>query len=70
METESIYQIGDRVQAYDGRIGIIINIKENTHQFKIYNIQNVVVKLTDGSLMIGASDKFKPLSVCSSLSAF
>jgi phage tail protein X len=52
-----MYDIGDKVQAYDGRIGTVIDAETNANA-AIANYQNIVVKFPDGSMMEGNAEQF------------
>jgi len=62
MEKRDIYQIGDKVQAHDGRIGIVIDTEKSADTAEPSNVQHIVVKFPDGSTVDGLSDKFRAVS--------
>lgn len=54
-----MYKIGDKAQAYDGRIGIVTEAEMIGNYANLPNYQDIIVKFPDQSTMNGASDKFK-----------
>jgi hypothetical protein len=53
------YQLGDKVQAHDGRIGTIIHTEQMVGHLEFPNYQNVVVRFPDLSTMAGPAENFK-----------
>ncbi len=53
-----MYEIGDKVQAYDGRIGIVTDAEMIGNYANSPNYQDILVKFPDQSTMNGSSDKF------------
>lgn len=62
MNNNKIYAIGDKIQAQDGRIGIVIDSDRDPISQTPEMAELVVVKFADGSTMSGAAEKFKPIS--------
>lgn len=54
-----MFDIGDKVQAHDGRIGTVIDTKKIVVFEKTTNFQHIVVKFPDGSTTDGLSEDFK-----------
>lgn len=54
-----MYEIGDKAQAYDGRIGVVVDTKILVGATKVPSSQHILVKFPDGSTMEGLSDNFK-----------
>jgi hypothetical protein len=58
------YAIGDKVQAHDGRIGIVMDVEDITYKgvtgiVRSLDAQRLVVQFPDGSTIEGTSDHFK-----------
>jgi hypothetical protein len=68
MERKNVYEIGDKVQAHDGRIGVVIEIDraptlfENNPQPRHHEPQQIVVKFPDQSTVGGSAENFKTVS--------
>ncbi|MGI0487469.1 hypothetical protein ACN4EK_18655 [Pantanalinema rosaneae CENA516] len=62
MDNNKIYAIGDKVQAEDGRIGVVINRDRNPISQTTELAELVVVKFADGLTMSAAAEKFQPIS--------
>lgn len=59
MNNKIVYQIGDEVQAEDGRVGVVISIdKDLVHQGSTMS-QLIVVKFRDQLTTIGNAEEFK-----------
>lgn len=58
MELLIMYEIGDKVQAHDGRIGTVINTEISTDNPITPSSQYIVVKFPDGSIQKGALENF------------
>lgn len=56
-----MYNIGDKVQAFDGRIGTVVDAKTMTNDAMLsnYHYQHIVVRFPDLSTMDGLSENFK-----------
>ena len=54
-----MYEIGDKVQAYDGRIGIVTDAEVIGNHANLSKYQDILVKFPDQSTLNGSSDKFK-----------
>jgi hypothetical protein len=54
-----MFDIGDKVQARDGRIGIVVDTKKIVVSEKSSNFQQIVVKFPDGFTIDGLSEDFK-----------
>lgn len=57
-----IYQIGDKVQAGDGRIGTVIEIDQASNNECLFNLQAIVVRFFDQSMVKGRAENFKTIS--------
>lgn len=57
-----IYHIGDKVQAGDGRIGTVIEIDRASSSENLFNLQAIVVRFFDHSLLKGRAENFKVIS--------
>ncbi|MBL1175624.1 hypothetical protein [Pantanalinema sp. GBBB05] len=62
MDNNKLYAIGDKVQAEDGRIGVVIDSDRDPNSQTPTTSELVVVKFADGSTTSAAADKFKPIS--------
>ena len=54
-----MFEIGDKVKAYDGQIGTIIDTKMIALSGKLPNFQHIFVKFPDRSTMDGLSEDFQ-----------
>jgi hypothetical protein len=68
MDRKNIYKIGDKVQAHDGRIGVVIDVdraptlfEKNPH-LQQTDPQQIVVKFPDQSTVEGSAEGFKTVS--------
>lgn len=59
MNAKVIYQVGDEVQAEDGRIGVVIDTDKNPISQEPAFAQTLVVKFPDQSTVEASVDKFK-----------
>jgi hypothetical protein len=59
MTITTIYKVGDRVQAGDGRIGTVIHTDLDPVRQSAISPQTVVVKFPDLSTLEGPAEKFK-----------
>lgn len=62
MLKKTVYQIGDMVQYNDGRIGTIIDVEEILVSAKYSNLQAIVVRFLDESVLEGLSENFKAVN--------
>ena len=56
---KAMYKIGDKVQAYNGRIGIVTDAEMIGIYANLTKYQDILVKFPDQSAMNGSSDNFK-----------
>ncbi len=61
MKTTVNYQIGDKIQSHDGRIGTVIRTELIVDRSKFPTYQNIVVMFPDLSTIDGPSENFKPV---------
>lgn len=61
MAVKTMYQVGDRVQAGDGRIGTVIHTDQDPIRQAVISTQTVVVRFSDLSTLEGPSEKFKAI---------
>ncbi|MBW4647651.1 MAG: hypothetical protein KME06_02985 [Kastovskya adunca ATA6-11-RM4] len=54
-----MHNIGDKVQAFDGRIGTVVDAKTMVNDAMFSNYQHIVVRFPDLSTMDGLSENFK-----------
>jgi hypothetical protein len=59
MDNNKLYVIGDKVQAQDGRIGVVIDSDRDPNSQNPEQAELIVVKFSDGATISGAADKFK-----------
>lgn len=62
MDNNKLYKIGDKVQAEDGRLGVVIDSDRNPISQTPELSELVVVKFADGSTVSGAAEKFKSVN--------
>lgn len=61
MNVSTNYDIGDQVQAQDGRIGVVIHTDKTPASQTLTTNQTIVVKFPDQSTLEGYSENFKPI---------
>lgn len=57
-----IYDIGDKVKARDGRIGVVIDTKKVSNNTEFQDYQTILVRFPDRSTLEGMSDDFMAVS--------
>ncbi|MBW4518568.1 MAG: hypothetical protein KME16_02390 [Scytolyngbya sp. HA4215-MV1] len=62
MDKQTIYEIGDKVQAGDGRIGVVIDADRIPLHQSLLNAQKIVVRFPDQSTLEGMAENFKAVN--------
>lgn len=62
MNRKTIYEIGDKVQTGDGRIGVVIDADQTSISQNSLDSQTIVVKFPDQSTLEGSVENFKAVS--------
>jgi hypothetical protein len=55
----AIYQLGDKVKYHDGRIGTIIGIEQIFVKTRCSDLQAIIVRFPDKSIVDSMADHFK-----------
>jgi hypothetical protein len=62
MERKLVFGIGDKVQARDSRIGVVVDTQETINNNQISTSQTILVRFPDKSTVEGKAEEFKAVS--------